>query len=176
MLSAPCPAAWKMALEPASNNCLIATPANRGSEAQPFLGVTSHCILVKPLCESEGDASLAKYPIQYPSAARSFSSGLFIGTDTIALLSSPSLLLSSPLFSSPLFSSNGTSLRQDPEPLRSDDQVPIHVPSIQERAEQLASQFKGKPAKPKVTHLYHPGFSAHWFMPILDLSCFIRCD
>ncbi|XP_062318228.1 protein-methionine sulfoxide oxidase mical3a isoform X7 [Osmerus eperlanus] len=53
-------------------------------------------------------------------------------------------------------------LKQDPEPLRSDDQVPIHVPSIQERAEQLASQFKGKPAKPKPSKKPSPFFIQQW--------------
>ncbi|XP_050991402.1 protein-methionine sulfoxide oxidase mical3a isoform X4 [Labeo rohita] len=33
--------------------------------------------------------------------------------------------------------------------LRTDDHVPLHIPSIQERAERLTSQFKDKPAKPK---------------------------
>ncbi|XP_042600281.1 protein-methionine sulfoxide oxidase mical3a isoform X12 [Cyprinus carpio] len=38
---------------------------------------------------------------------------------------------------------------QQREILRSDDHVPLHIPSVQERAERLASQFKDKPAKPK---------------------------
>ncbi|XP_071382358.1 protein-methionine sulfoxide oxidase mical3a [Centroberyx affinis] len=49
--------------------------------------------------------------------------------------------------SSPL--SSPDSPRKQARPLRSDDQMPLHVLSIQERAEQLASQFEGKPARPQ---------------------------
>lgn len=31
--------------------------------------------------------------------------------------------------------------------------MPLYVPSIQERAEQLAAQFEGKPVRPQVTLL-----------------------
>ncbi|XP_070762774.1 protein-methionine sulfoxide oxidase mical3a isoform X1 [Enoplosus armatus] len=49
---------------------------------------------------------------------------------------------------SPLSSTDSS--RQEPaSPLHSDDQMPLYVLSIQERAEQLASQFEGKPAAPK---------------------------
>ncbi|XP_044048098.1 protein-methionine sulfoxide oxidase mical3a isoform X17 [Siniperca chuatsi] len=49
----------------------------------------------------------------------------------------PGAPLSSPDFS-----------RKEPaRPLHSDDQMPLYVLSIQERAEQLASQFEGKPAR-----------------------------
>ncbi|XP_069561370.1 protein-methionine sulfoxide oxidase mical3a isoform X11 [Brachyistius frenatus] len=42
------------------------------------------------------------------------------------------------------------SSRKEPErPLDSDGQMPLYVLSIQERAEQLASQFEGKPARPQ---------------------------
>eukprot|EP00063_Salmo_salar_P028553 XP_014003388.1 PREDICTED: protein-methionine sulfoxide oxidase mical3a-like isoform X4 [Salmo salar] len=40
--------------------------------------------------------------------------------------------------------SSPEALGQEIEPLRSDDQMPLHVLSVQERAEQLASQFQGK--------------------------------
>lgn len=43
---------------------------------------------------------------------------------------------------------------QEPtKPLHSDDQMPLYVLSIQERAEQLAAQFEGKPVRPQVTLL-----------------------
>lgn len=38
------------------------------------------------------------------------------------------------------------SLQEPARPLHSDDQMPLYALSIQERAEQLASQFEGKPA------------------------------
>ncbi|GAA6090725.1 protein-methionine sulfoxide oxidase mical3a isoform X12 [Tachysurus ichikawai] len=48
-------------------------------------------------------------------------------------------------------SCSSDSQQEDPQSLRmhSDEQVPIHIPSIQERAERLASLFKDKPARPK---------------------------
>ncbi|CAB1323041.1 unnamed protein product, partial [Coregonus sp. 'balchen'] len=45
--------------------------------------------------------------------------------------------------------SSPETIRQELEHLRSDDQMPLHVLSIQERAEQLASQFQSKPTKPQ---------------------------
>lgn len=42
------------------------------------------------------------------------------------------------------------SLQESASPLRSDDQMPLYVLSIQERAEQLAFQFEGKPVAPQV--------------------------
>ncbi|XP_013980778.1 protein-methionine sulfoxide oxidase mical3a isoform X21 [Salmo salar] len=45
--------------------------------------------------------------------------------------------------------SSPETLRQELELLRSDDQMPLHSLSIQERAEQLASQFQSKLAKPQ---------------------------
>ncbi|KAI4904471.1 hypothetical protein NFI96_015129 [Prochilodus magdalenae] len=39
--------------------------------------------------------------------------------------------------------------QQESQRLHSDEQVPLHIPSIQERAERLASLFKDKPARPK---------------------------
>ncbi|KAL1257041.1 hypothetical protein QQF64_012586 [Cirrhinus molitorella] len=47
--------------------------------------------------------------------------------------------------------------------LRSDDHVPLHIPSIQERAERLASQFKDKPAKPKSKRKASNFFTEQWF-------------
>lgn len=41
-------------------------------------------------------------------------------------------------------------LQEPTRPLQSDDQMPLYVLSIQERAEQLASQLEGKPAIPQV--------------------------
>lgn len=46
------------------------------------------------------------------------------------------------------------SLQEPAGRLQSDDEMPIFVLSIQERAEQLASQFEGKPPKPEVKFLY----------------------
>lgn len=41
-------------------------------------------------------------------------------------------------------------LQEGARPLLSDSHVPLYVLSIQERAEQLASQFEGKPVGPQV--------------------------
>lgn len=41
-------------------------------------------------------------------------------------------------------------LQECARPLLSDSQAPLYVLSIQERAEQLASQFQGKPLAPQV--------------------------
>ncbi|KAG7214910.1 hypothetical protein INR49_005185 [Caranx melampygus] len=49
---------------------------------------------------------------------------------------------------SPL-SSPDSSRKESASPLRSDDQMPLYVLSIQERAEQLAFQFEGKPVAPQ---------------------------
>ncbi|KAM6926670.1 protein-methionine sulfoxide oxidase mical3a isoform 4-T4 [Lycodopsis pacificus] len=49
---------------------------------------------------------------------------------------------------SPL-SSPDSSRKEPARPLRSDDEMPLYVLSIQERAELLASQFEGKPAGPQ---------------------------
>ncbi|XP_067246181.1 protein-methionine sulfoxide oxidase mical3a isoform X36 [Chanodichthys erythropterus] len=46
--------------------------------------------------------------------------------------------------------------------LHSDDHVPLHIPSIQERAERLASQFKDKPAKPKSKKKSSHFFKDQW--------------
>lgn len=40
----------------------------------------------------------------------------------------------------------------------SDDQMPLYVLSIQERAEQLASQFEGKPVAQEVKSTYRGKF------------------
>ncbi|KAL0968499.1 hypothetical protein UPYG_G00267670 [Umbra pygmaea] len=45
--------------------------------------------------------------------------------------------------------SSPESVPQEAGPLRSDDQMPLHVVSIQERVEQLAKRFQDKPPKPK---------------------------
>lgn len=45
-------------------------------------------------------------------------------------------------------------LQEQAGPLHTDDDMPLYVLSIQERAKQLASQFEDKPAQPKVT-IYH---------------------
>lgn len=42
--------------------------------------------------------------------------------------------------------------------MRSDNQMPLYVLSIQERAEQLASQFEGKPVAQEVTLTHR----SHW--------------
>ncbi|XP_056117330.1 protein-methionine sulfoxide oxidase mical3a isoform X6 [Rhinichthys klamathensis goyatoka] len=47
--------------------------------------------------------------------------------------------------------------------LCSDDHVPIHIPSIQERAERLTSQFKDKPAKPKSKKKPSHFFTEQWY-------------
>lgn len=50
----------------------------------------------------------------------------------------------------PLVIEPSISLQESASPLRSDDQMPLYVLSIQERAEQLAFQFEGKPVAPQV--------------------------
>ncbi|XP_016322106.1 protein-methionine sulfoxide oxidase mical3a isoform X1 [Sinocyclocheilus anshuiensis] len=52
---------------------------------------------------------------------------------------------------------------QQREILRSDDHVPLHIASIQERAERLASQFKDKPAKPKSKKKASHFFTEQWY-------------
>uniref|UniRef100_A0A9J7ZQA3 F-actin monooxygenase n=1 Tax=Cyprinus carpio carpio TaxID=630221 RepID=A0A9J7ZQA3_CYPCA len=52
---------------------------------------------------------------------------------------------------------------QQKEVLRSDDHVPLHIPSIQERTERLASQFKDKPAKPKSKKKAPDFFTEQWY-------------
>ncbi|KAM6945983.1 protein-methionine sulfoxide oxidase mical3a [Aplochiton taeniatus] len=47
-------------------------------------------------------------------------------------------------------------------PLRSDDHVPLHVLSIQERAERLTSQFKETPAKPQPKKKQSRAFLEQW--------------
>ena len=55
------------------------------------------------------------------------------------------------------------SLQEPARPLCSDDDMPLYVLSIQERAEQLASQFEGKPVRPKVKLPYRHRTVAHFF-------------
>ncbi|XP_052437774.1 protein-methionine sulfoxide oxidase mical3a isoform X6 [Carassius gibelio] len=52
---------------------------------------------------------------------------------------------------------------QQREILRSDDHLPLHIPSIQERTEKLASQFKDKPAKPKSKKKASHFFTEQWY-------------
>ncbi|XP_057203679.1 protein-methionine sulfoxide oxidase mical3a isoform X3 [Triplophysa rosa] len=52
---------------------------------------------------------------------------------------------------------------QQREVLRSDDHVPLHIPSIQERAERLASQFKDKPTQPKLKKKRSHFFTEQWY-------------
>ncbi|XP_026142992.1 protein-methionine sulfoxide oxidase mical3a isoform X5 [Carassius auratus] len=52
---------------------------------------------------------------------------------------------------------------QQREILRSDDHLPLHIPSIQERTERLASQFKDKPAKPKSKKKASHFFTEQWY-------------
>ncbi|KAG1929438.1 [F-actin]-monooxygenase MICAL3 [Pimephales promelas] len=47
--------------------------------------------------------------------------------------------------------------------LCSDDHVPLHIPSIQERAERLTSQFKDKPPKPKSKKKPSHFFTEQWY-------------
>ncbi|XP_051512716.1 protein-methionine sulfoxide oxidase mical3a isoform X2 [Myxocyprinus asiaticus] len=54
-------------------------------------------------------------------------------------------------------------LHQEREFLRSDDHVPLHVPSVQERAERFTSQFKDKPAKPKSKRKPSHFFIEQWY-------------
>lgn len=59
---------------------------------------------------------------------------------------------------------------QEPaRPLLSDDEMPLYVLSIQERAELLASQFEGKPAGPQVTF-------PHKHRHLIDNPIFIHFD
>ncbi|XP_034391983.1 protein-methionine sulfoxide oxidase mical3a isoform X9 [Cyclopterus lumpus] len=67
---------------------------------------------------------------------------------------SPGSPLSSPDFS-----------RQEPaRPLLSDDEMPLYVLSIQERAELLASQFEGKPAGPQPKKKTSRFFTEQWHL------------
>lgn len=50
----------------------------------------------------------------------------------------------------PFVTKSSVFLQEPARPLLSDDQMPLYVLSIQERAEQLASQFEGKPERPQV--------------------------
>lgn len=54
----------------------------------------------------------------------------------------------------PFVIESSISLQEPAGPLQSGDQMPLYVLSIQERAEQLASQFEGKPAGPQVKFPY----------------------
>ncbi|XP_078138967.1 protein-methionine sulfoxide oxidase mical3a [Centroberyx gerrardi] len=65
--------------------------------------------------------------------------------------------------SSPL-SSPDCPRKEQARPLRSDDQMPLHVLSIQERAEQLASQFEGKPARPQPKKKPSRFFMEQWHL------------
>uniref|UniRef100_A0A8C9Z346 F-actin monooxygenase n=1 Tax=Sander lucioperca TaxID=283035 RepID=A0A8C9Z346_SANLU len=49
----------------------------------------------------------------------------------------------------PFVIESSISLQEPARPLHSDDEMPLYVLSIQERAEQLASQFEGKSARPQ---------------------------
>lgn len=61
-------------------------------------------------------------------------------------------------------------LSQQREVLRSDDHVPLHIPSIQERAERLASQFKDKPTQPKVNSQLQLALKTGFFLLTLKES------
>lgn len=54
----------------------------------------------------------------------------------------------------PFVTESSVFLQEPVRPLFSEDQMPLYVLSIQERAEQLASQFEGKPARPQVKFPY----------------------
>ncbi|KAF3854533.1 hypothetical protein F7725_022588 [Dissostichus mawsoni] len=49
---------------------------------------------------------------------------------------------------------SGLKRQEQARPLNTDEEMPLYVLSIQERAKRLASQFEDKPAQPKVT-IYH---------------------
>ncbi|XP_073709825.1 protein-methionine sulfoxide oxidase mical3a isoform X6 [Misgurnus anguillicaudatus] len=53
--------------------------------------------------------------------------------------------------------------KQQREILHSDDHMPLHIPSIQERAERLASNFKEKPAHPKSKKKTSHFFMQQWY-------------
>ncbi|XP_048113046.1 protein-methionine sulfoxide oxidase mical3a isoform X7 [Alosa alosa] len=58
--------------------------------------------------------------------------------------------------------SHPSHLSKEREVLRSDDQLPLHIPSIQERAERLAARFKDTPPKPK-TRKVSRLFTEQWY-------------
>ncbi|KAM9571973.1 protein-methionine sulfoxide oxidase mical3a-like isoform 5-T5 [Salvelinus alpinus] len=60
--------------------------------------------------------------------------------------------------------SSPETLRQELELLRSDDQMPLHSLSIQERAEQLASQFQSKQTKPQPKKKRSRFFIEQWHL------------
>ncbi|XP_028441269.1 protein-methionine sulfoxide oxidase mical3a isoform X3 [Perca flavescens] len=68
---------------------------------------------------------------------------------------SPGLPLSSP----------DSSRKEPARPLHSDDEMPLYVLSIQERAEQLASQFEGKSARPQPKKKPSRFFMEQWHLP-----------
>ncbi|XP_059190343.1 protein-methionine sulfoxide oxidase mical3a [Centropristis striata] len=64
---------------------------------------------------------------------------------------------------SPL-SSPDSSRKEPARPLHTDDEMPLYVLSIQERAEQLASQFEGKPARPQAKKKPSHFFMEQWHL------------
>ncbi|XP_068169322.1 protein-methionine sulfoxide oxidase mical3a isoform X6 [Antennarius striatus] len=58
----------------------------------------------------------------------------------------------------------GSSRKESTRPLLSEDQMPIYVLSIQERAEQLASQFEGKPVGPQPKKKPSRFFMEQWHL------------
>ncbi|GAA6215911.1 protein-methionine sulfoxide oxidase mical3a-like [Lates japonicus] len=71
--------------------------------------------------------------------------------------------LSRGLTESPL-SSPDSSRKEPAGPLHSDDQMPLYVLSIQERAEQLASHFEGKPVGPQPKKKPSRFFMEQWHL------------
>ncbi|XP_041795730.1 protein-methionine sulfoxide oxidase mical3a isoform X9 [Chelmon rostratus] len=61
-------------------------------------------------------------------------------------------------------SSPGSSRKEPVMPLQSDDKMPLYVLSIQERAEQLASQFEGKPVGPQPKKKPSRFFMEQWHL------------
>ncbi|XP_070828909.1 protein-methionine sulfoxide oxidase mical3a isoform X2 [Chaetodon trifascialis] len=83
-------------------------------------------------------------------------SGLFLEQWKLSrgLTQSPHAQLSSP----------DSSRKEPARPLRSDDKMPLYVLSIQERAEQLASQFEGKPVGPQPKKKPSRFFMEQWHL------------
>ncbi|XP_054864875.1 protein-methionine sulfoxide oxidase mical3a isoform X11 [Amphiprion ocellaris] len=61
-------------------------------------------------------------------------------------------------------SSHDSSTKEPTRPLESENQTPLYVLSIQERAEQLVSQFEGKPARPQPKKKPSRFFMEQWHL------------
>ncbi|XP_067246166.1 protein-methionine sulfoxide oxidase mical3a isoform X23 [Chanodichthys erythropterus] len=104
---------------------------------------------------------LAKFEENAPTQSTGLKRQASSGAEVLRSCPKKTILLSSSPSSSS-FSSSFLPHTQQRQILHSDDHVPLHIPSIQERAERLASQFKDKPAKPKSKKKSSHFFKDQW--------------